>query len=554
MISIHLLRIIVVFLFMILNSCNSKQEYFYDSEITSFNSLGIEEFKNKTVIESCEEIQDWKYSRDWKKIKNESLIRLDSEQNDKWLRFHFENKTKSEREWYFVLKWTTLDFAEFCSPLHEKDFETQLSGIQIQFKNWPIHTYFPSFRFWLEPKESSVYYFRVKSITPIAMPVKILSLNEFLSETRKISGINFLFFGFALFYILYNFIHYLESKDIIHIYINIFVVSLSMAVLSRFGIAYELIWGDYPNWQVKAVYVFLGISVFGALEFTRRFLNIHKFYKRLNVSFIVLEIVGILYSMIALIFNLRLYLSQFFAFFFIFLVLFIFISSLRVIVQKNYKPAKLFLGALPAFLITSILNVIFHLNLWDYNRFWIYTFMFFMPISFVFIALSVRDRITGIKLEAESNRTEIKNLLSKLEQYSESKPKYLKTQLVGIDVEKMIIKLINLMENEKIYYNENLSLEDVALKLEISRHQLSEILNRILGIPFNKFIQDYRIREAMELIRKREDLNILNIAFEVGFQSKSVFNTAFKKKCGNTPIEYRRKVHSGKSELPNKNE
>jgi AraC-like DNA-binding protein len=162
-----------------------------------------------------------------------------------------------------------------------------------------------------------------------------------------------------------------------------------------------------------------------------------------------------------------------------------------------------------------------------------------MPVSFLFISLSLKERIQEIKKETELHKSEIQILLEKLRAYTEEKPKYAKTQLNGIDVQKEIIKLIYLMENEKVFYDGDIDLEILAKKLELTKHQLSEILNRVLETNFHDFIQEYRIKEAMHLIENRKDMNILNIAYEVGFQSKSAFNTVFKKKTGYTPIEYK---------------
>jgi AraC-like DNA-binding protein len=57
-------------------------------------------------------------------------------------------------------------------------------------------------------------------------------------------------------------------------------------------------------------------------------------------------------------------------------------------------------------------------------------------------------------------------------------------------------------------------------------------------------IQEYRIQEAIQRIKLNEDKNLLTIGFEVGFQSKSAFNTAFKKITGKTPMELKKSLLS----------
>lgn len=528
-------RFLLLLLFSLFAGCRFISESLNESVLSSY---AFEELTPDAQISGCSEIFKLTDSSQWKQIREESSVRLNGFSEEKWIKIRFKSSS-AIRDWYLVLKWTTLDFSEFCSPLDDKNTDGQYSGIFIPYEKWDVHSFFPTFRFWQEPNTEAVYFLKLRSEAPLSVPLKILNFNDFLKEIRKVAAINFLFFGFALFIVSFNFFHYYESRSSIHLFNNIFSVSLAMTVLCRFGIAYEVLWRDFPEWQMKASNIFLGIAVYGGLEFTRRFLNVHIFYKRMDLAYAVLSSAGLLFSSAALLSVSRFYLSRIFAVFFAVIVLLVVVSAARVIVQKKYRPAKWFLMAVPFFLLMAFLNVIFHLDLWDYNRYWIYGLMMFMPVSFIFISLSVRDRMKELKKEAEQNRSEIQILLEKLEEYTKTKSKYSKTQISGLNVEKEIIKLIHLMENEKVYYDEDLNMEILAEKMNVSRHQLSEILNNVLGLNFHDFIKDYRIQETMNLIKSRQDLNILNIAFEVGFKSKSVFNAAFKRKTGLTPAEYR---------------
>ncbi len=76
-------------------------------------------------------------------------------------------------------------------------------------------------------------------------------------------------------------------------------------------------------------------------------------------------------------------------------------------------------------------------------------------------------------------------------------------------------------------------------ELDISQHQLSEILNNSLGKSFTDYINIARIEESRQLLIHKRDASILEIAFESGFNSKSSFYNAFKKFTGKTPGEYK---------------
>lgn len=101
--------------------------------------------------------------------------------------------------------------------------------------------------------------------------------------------------------------------------------------------------------------------------------------------------------------------------------------------------------------------------------------------------------------------------------------------------------LVQAMEEEKIYRQSDLNLSDLADTLELSPHNVTEIINRYLGKNFYDFVNAYRVNEVK---RRLDDpafrnLTLLAIGLEAGFNSKSTFNSVFKKSTGLTPSQYR---------------
>jgi AraC-like DNA-binding protein len=101
-------------------------------------------------------------------------------------------------------------------------------------------------------------------------------------------------------------------------------------------------------------------------------------------------------------------------------------------------------------------------------------------------------------------------------------------------------RIITLMEKEKLFLDNELGLPDLAKEMEISSHDLSYLLNEGFGVNFFQFINAYRVIEAKRLMLsgKCRHLNILGIAYNAGFNSKTTFNTAFKKETGVSPSQY----------------
>lgn len=108
------------------------------------------------------------------------------------------------------------------------------------------------------------------------------------------------------------------------------------------------------------------------------------------------------------------------------------------------------------------------------------------------------------------------------------------------EVEKLSEQLNRLMADEKIFLDNELSLPVLADKLKISIHDASYLINEVTGNNFYNYINSKRVEEAKRLLLtdKSEELNMLGIAFASGFNSKTTFNTAFKKWTGLSPTQY----------------
>ena len=101
-------------------------------------------------------------------------------------------------------------------------------------------------------------------------------------------------------------------------------------------------------------------------------------------------------------------------------------------------------------------------------------------------------------------------------------------------------RLLNFIKEEKPYLDPDLSLRSLAKQVDIHPNQLSWLLNESMGKNFNEFINHYRV-EAFKLLSKapsNRHLTLISLAYESGFNSKTVFNTYFKKETGLMPKEF----------------
>lgn len=128
------------------------------------------------------------------------------------------------------------------------------------------------------------------------------------------------------------------------------------------------------------------------------------------------------------------------------------------------------------------------------------------------------------------------NDLSAIKEYKKENPK----RVSDIRMNELGNKLQLLIAIEKLYLDNELSLPKLAKKLNASCNETSFVINELYGNNFYNFINKYRIEEAKNLLlsEKYNQFNILGIAYESGFNSKTTFNTTFKKHTGFSPTEF----------------
>jgi len=119
--------------------------------------------------------------------------------------------------------------------------------------------------------------------------------------------------------------------------------------------------------------------------------------------------------------------------------------------------------------------------------------------------------------------------------------KYEQSRLRQEEKQEYITRLETYFKEYQPFLDPKLSISDVAKKVDITIKDLSQIINESLQKNFYDFINSYRIEEAKKMLadEDNEKKTVLEILYAVGFNSKSAFNTAFKKHTGITPTEFR---------------
>jgi AraC-like DNA-binding protein len=120
------------------------------------------------------------------------------------------------------------------------------------------------------------------------------------------------------------------------------------------------------------------------------------------------------------------------------------------------------------------------------------------------------------------------------------------SSLTGVDCKTALSKLDRFMRQEQLFQQPDLNLRRLAEQLDLSTHQLSELINSHLGKGFSRYIREHRIALAKKLLVEEKSASVLSIGLSSGFSSQSNFYAAFHEIEGMTPGRYR-KLHQNSS-------
>lgn len=222
---------------------------------------------------------------------------------------------------------------------------------------------------------------------------------------------------------------------------------------------------------------------------------------------------------------------------------FMILRRAKKIYLENYAGANIeslhwlfqFTSALSAFYFIALLKNIFKFTDYPYISEWLKAGLFIFELIIIFWYLYKALNNPSLFRNIDSKLKLVKNIIS------EDK----NTGPLAVDEKEYkeeLSKLKKYMEEDKPFLNPSLTIQDVSREIKIPVRDLSVLINHKLDQHFYDFVNTYRITCAMDILKDvtKSKVTVLEILYEVGFNSKSSFNTAFKKHTGQTPTAYRK--------------
>lgn len=497
-----------------------------EMDIAKYARISEQEFSDcREAVESAEEF--------WQKNAKESIV-YSGDKKSLWLRWDLENQSAESIEKYILFFWNNPEKIRICQNQEDK-WNLVQAEMQLKDQHWIHKLILPVLKISFSPNEKRSVYVRIESHRSVKIPVSLVEQDELINQIKLTSNLLWLFGGFVVIIILYNIFQIFYAGDSVNYYYILYILSMAASVFLSFGQG-DRFFSALKNLE-NIEFLFLGLSGFGAAQFSRKFLFTQENIPVLDRLLQIISFVLLAFSVIW-IFPIP---SDIFVWSFsavsgtgVFLIL----GAGLISVKNDSSSAEWFLYGWMVFTVLGILNILYHLHYLPYNIIIVYSFVFYVPLDFSILNIALFKRVKSIELENVLNQEKADILETELIKIK-SRPKYEKSHIRGLNREKIADQLKKLMETEKIFLDEDLRSGDLAAMLRLTPHQFSEFLSEVMETSFHRLIQEYRIKEAMILLRQDKNRNVLNIGLDVGFQSKSAFNSAFKKITGVTPMQYK---------------
>lgn len=159
-----------------------------------------------------------------------------------------------------------------------------------------------------------------------------------------------------------------------------------------------------------------------------------------------------------------------------------------------------------------------------------------LELSFTFVDVGVT---VGVLYAIFSHTTKLVSKPDAAPIEARQKAQYFKSPLAEDVRIRILEKLSYAMEQEQLYCDNLLNLRSLSKHIKESPHYVSQVLNQDLNTNFYRYVNAYRIEHAKRELLEDPKRNVFEIALQVGFNSKSTFNTAFRSMTQTTPSQFR---------------
>ncbi|TQV84800.1 GGDEF domain-containing protein [Exilibacterium tricleocarpae] len=211
-----------------------------------------------------------------------------------WVKVTLVNTNPEELDVILRQIYPLIDYIDLWEAQGEDNWTLHRTGDMRPFHERDIEHKDFLFRMTLPPDSRTVHYLRYETEGPIDISLSMytpLKLIKALSKEQLAYG---LYYGGFLVLVIYNLFIFIAVRDRVFLYYLLYVVSYGLYMACHNGLAFQFLWPDYPGWGNQSLVVLLALSLFWALQFSRKILSIASFSPRLDkISLALLAVVFI---------------------------------------------------------------------------------------------------------------------------------------------------------------------------------------------------------------------------------------------------------------------
>lgn len=471
-----------------------------------------------------------------------------------WLRFQIDlqptegSRNQQTRRFYLTQQYAWLDRMVVLHQPPDGSISRTSGGDHIPYaKRRPPHR-LPVFALELSPGRNR-FLVRVTSQSEKLLGLKLEDLEYPGGDGNPLSSVHLLFFSLACVAAFVTILLAGVVRDSVALYYLGYLTTLSASLAVWEGYGHRFLYPHNPEWNDPTALALAALFLYFVLQFWRRLLLMPLQFPGLDRIFgvfawVVLAAVPLMYLPIG---TLGL-LETIDSLLVIGVVLLVGWSGVAAICQR-FTPA--YLSVIGVLFFMAGLSIFSFSGVWifpgnDYTRASMYL-AYVVEFSLFLASIVVRLRllsqvasqatgpatletkpVSGINAPAKSNSGTLS-----------SEPTHTHSRLHGNDIRVLSAQLIRLLEEDRLYADEDLNQERLGQILALSRHQMTELFQLTYGANYYEVINRIRIQEAQSLILCEPERTVLSIAGAVGYSSKSSFNTEFRKRTGVSPTEFR---------------
>ncbi len=413
------------------------------------------------------------------------------------------------------------------------------AGIRRVRSAWPVPIGdYPAFP--VEPSQGETWYLRLYSGgIRLGFPVSVMTREQFERRAELESAVEFAYIGIFSLVISFAFWFAIGLRESVYAYYGLYLFFLWSNRNANYGNSFRLLYSNSP-WLAEHVVLFtLGCTYLFSLLFFRKFTRLREFMPRADRVAVWLQRVAVVLIPLTLTDAPRHALARaYIALYLLSILAFLLVISL-LIFRHRQKSLLLFGAGWTTFYLAAIPHILYLLGILPYSVVSVFGPALILPVEALLFAAGLFQRYRMILGEKETLVRQNAEILARMDSFRHGGTRYARTRLSGIDVDRILLDLNELLEGEKLFRDEGLTLAGLAARLGITKHEFSELLNSRLGLSFPQLLLNYRVREAERLMSAHPERTLLEIAFESGFNSKTAFNVGFKKLRGVAPSQLR---------------